>query len=208
MILNEKRLFDAVAEKFGIENNDCGFSAKVLTLVCLKECGSFVEDDTYTLWFGSLLVKGVRKFFTCKIDGAVEEVVEEAFKIKKEPLGFMHTDGSLYSVIYNFSGICQIIPCWRLDLLKVKQNACFSAKYDLISGKFEHVSTGDENFFAWVFYVNGTVLRIFNIETGEWLEPQKAIAHLTLTGNQVLKNVRLTYEHDFILCSRVVNLSV
>ena len=85
MILNEKRLFDAVAEKFGIENNDCGFSAKVLTLVCLKECGSFVEDDTYTLWFGSLLVKGVRKFFTCKIDGAVEEVVELSLIHISEP---------------------------------------------------------------------------------------------------------------------------
>lgn len=207
MILNETKLFDAVAEKFGIENRDCDFSAKVVTLVCLQGNGSFVRDHTYHVWFGNLLVNGDRKFFACKIDGEVEEVAEEAFKIKRETLGFMHTDGSLYSVIYNFSGSCQIIPCWRLDLVKVERKGRFPAKYERITGKFEHVGTGNENFFAWVFYVDGKVVKIFNIESGEWCEPEKVIVHLTLTGDQILRNVRLTYEHDFILCSRVINVT-
>lgn len=206
MILNEKKLFDAVTEKFGIENGDCGFSVKVLTLCCLQECGSFVKDDTYTLWFGNLLVNGVRKYFACRFDGKVEEVSAEAFKILNEPKEFIYPDNHLYAVIYNSAGVCQVIPYWRLDLIKVKKNARFSAKYGRIIGKLEHIGIGNENFFAWVFYAGGELLKIFNIESGEWLGVEKAIEHLTLGDQQLLPNVGFDYEHDFVPHSRIVDV--
>lgn len=207
MILNEKNLYDAVTEKFGIKNGDCGFSVKVLTLCCLQECGSFVKDETYTLWFGNLLVNGVRKFFACRFDGEVEEVSAEVFKILKEPKEFISPNNRLYAVIQNSADVCQVIPCWRLDLIKVKKNGRFSAKYGRITGKFEYIGIGDESFYAWVFYAGDELLKIFNIESGEWFGAEKAVEHLTLSDQQVLPSVSSDYEHDFVSHSRIVHMN-
>lgn len=200
MILTETKLFEKVFENYGIniaETHD--FSASFDQLECEEDFGRYEKDLVYPLWHGNLVIDGVKKYFICPIDGKVIDIKPEVFSQSCEPsITFIAGDGRMYTKIYTSTGLTSVIPSWWLDFMKVKKKAYISASVK-VTGKFEYIGDGEKTFFAWVFYKGKEILKIFNIETGEFVQTDTAIMQLSLQGKQILKDIEFCQEYEFVI---------
>ncbi len=203
MILTEVQLFQAVFAKYGIdiaETHD--FSASFDQLVCEEDFGVYEKDLVYNLWHGNLIINGVKKYFVCPIGGGVEDIKPAIFSQGcEQSITFIDNDGQMYTKIYTSNGLTAVIPSWWLDFMKVKKKARIPVSVQ-VTGKFEYVGNGEKTFFAWVFYTGDKILKIFNIESGEFIKVDSAIMQLSLQGKQIVKDLEFCREYDFIAVTR------
>ncbi len=202
MILTEVQLFQAVFAKYGIdiaETHD--FSASFDQLICEEDMGIYEKDIAYNLWNGNLVINGVKKYFICPIDGEVEDIRPDAFSQSCEQSLTFIEKGQMYTIIYTSKGLSAVIPSWWLDFMKVKKKARIPASVEVV-GKFEYIGNGVAEFFAWVFYKGDEILKIFNIESGEFVKTDTAIMRLSLQGKQIVKDLEFCQEYVFIAVTR------
>ena len=163
--------------------------------------GIYEKDIAYNLWNGNLVINGVKKYFICPIDGEVEDIRPDAFSQSCEQSLTFIEKGQMYTIIYTSKGLSAVIPSWWLDFMKVKKKARIPASVEVV-GKFEYIGNGRTEFFAWVFYKGGEILKIFNIESGEFVKTDTAIMRLSLQGKQIVKDLEFCQEYVFIAVTR------
>lgn len=199
MVLSERNLKEALTKKFELSNEEVETIAfQFGCTVFNKDIASFAEDEAYYLWLGDFEKQGKKHYFACRIDGLPEEVEADCCEVE-EVDNFIARNSNMYTLSSDVQGNILVLPCWHLDVSKVKEMARFEKSLGNVTGKFEYIGTGGEMFFAWAFYSEKRgFVKAFNIENGIWIEAKDVITHLSLNGKQVVNNVILVQDRGSI----------
>lgn len=218
MYYNEETVLNSVIALFGINRRKkYAFEAFFREIECLQDSGIFLDGQYYHLWIGSIEQDGVKKHFVGWIDLDPQSIEPEMFDFENsyEPASFFGSDNRFYSLIYRADAKVAVIPSWWLDMIAVKKHLLLNKKFKNyeryssdIKGVFEHINTGEEVFFSWVFYYKGNMLDVFNIETGREYHLGKVLTRIPIKNSVCrIKDMQLFCEKNVIQHNKKRDLS-
>ena len=179
MIFNANDFEERVCRQFRKPGN-CRFESGYKLVKCLKDYAKFEAGQYYLLWMGHFVHLIVMDRFIylsdedkiCWLEKGIFQELSEA----QDVYGIFIPDQGMFRCLINSDKKHALLPLWHFDWRKVKSHAPFDTR--AMYGKWEKFRCGDDPLFmGWGFYYGKALLHVFNIENGEWIQPEQLSYH-------------------------------